>query len=270
MFAALLHLSPFRDIINPLPQQRQSGLASRNLRRTSRQQCGFFHVRRHGTPYGRAVRGHLRMRRPLRPVRQPCTVPPTLIGVRERKSQPLLRRFAMTALVFQSTRFTVVDRNNQPWLRGTQIADALGYSDDKSIHRIYARHSDEFTGCMTGVVKLTTPSGEQETRIFSLRGAHLLAMLSRTPVAKEFRRWVLDILDRETAVPPAPGSPPQPAAPTSPLWPTSRHASPTSRAGSPRPRQTTAPNSTSRSPSSPSMDRSGLSSRAVFWRTPCG
>ncbi len=113
----------------------------------------------------------------------------------------------MTALVFQSTRFTVVDRNNQPWLRGTQIADALGYSDDKSIHRIYARHSDEFTGCMTGVVKLTTPSGEQETRIFSLRGAHLLAMLSRTPVAKEFRRWVLDILDRETAVPPAPTLP---------------------------------------------------------------
>lgn len=34
-------------------------------------------------------------------------------------------------------------------------------------------------------------------RVFSLRGAHLLAMFARTTVAKEFRRWVLDILDRE-------------------------------------------------------------------------
>ncbi|WP_354666697.1 P22AR C-terminal domain-containing protein, partial [Escherichia coli] len=35
------------------------------------------------------------------------------------------------------------------------------------------------------------------SRVFSLRGAHLIAMFARTPVAKEFRRWVLDILDRE-------------------------------------------------------------------------
>lgn len=34
-------------------------------------------------------------------------------------------------------------------------------------------------------------------RIFSLRGCHLIAMFARTPVAKEFRKWVLDILDRE-------------------------------------------------------------------------
>ena len=38
---------------------------------------------------------------------------------------------------------------------------------------------------------------EKKVRIFSLRGAHLIAMFARTPVAKEFRRWVLDILDRE-------------------------------------------------------------------------
>lgn len=44
---------------------------------------------------------------------------------------------------------------------------------------------------------MTTPYGEQLTRAFSLRGAHLVAMFARTPKAKEFRRWVLDILDRE-------------------------------------------------------------------------
>ena len=39
--------------------------------------------------------------------------------------------------------------------------------------------------------------GEKEVRIFSLRGAHLLAMFARTKVAKAFRKWVLDVLDRE-------------------------------------------------------------------------
>lgn len=34
------------------------------------------------------------------------------------------------------------------------------------------------------------------TRIFSLRGCHLLAMFARTPVAKAFRKWVLDVIER--------------------------------------------------------------------------
>jgi hypothetical protein len=38
---------------------------------------------------------------------------------------------------------------------------------------------------------------QAKTRIFSLRGCHLIAMLSRTAIAKQFRKWVLDILDRE-------------------------------------------------------------------------
>lgn len=103
------------------------------------------------------------------------------------------------ALTFQSFQFDVVDRNGQHWLRGAQIGAALGYADDKAIQRIYARHADEFAPSMTGVVKVTTPSGKQDTRIFSLRGAHLLAMFARTPIAKAFRRWVLDVLDREVA-----------------------------------------------------------------------
>ena len=35
-----------------------------------------------------------------------------------------------------------------------------------------------------------------KTRIFSLRGCHLLAMFARTPVAKAFRRWVLDVIEQ--------------------------------------------------------------------------
>lgn len=86
------------------------------------------------------------------------------------------------------------------WLTASQIGFALDYADDKAVQRIYSRHADEFTEQMTGVVKVTTPYGEQMARAFSLRGAHLIAMFARTSVAKEFRRWVLDILDREIAV----------------------------------------------------------------------
>lgn len=108
------------------------------------------------------------------------------------------------ALTFHSTQFDVVDRAGQPWLQAADIARALGYSRADKIGQIYDRHADEFTPAMTSTLKLRVKgfgngNSEKETRIFSLRGAHLLAMFARTPIAKEFRRWVLDVLDREVA-----------------------------------------------------------------------
>lgn len=125
-------------------------------------------------------------------------------------SGPLLRlasanenfvRFTMSqSLSFQSTTFDVVDRSGEPWIRGPQIGAALGYPDlGKAIKKLYARHADEFTPAMTAVITLPTEGGPQETRIFSLRGCHLLAMFARTPVAKQFRVWVLDVLDKLNA-----------------------------------------------------------------------
>ena len=102
-----------------------------------------------------------------------------------------------TQLAFHKTTFTPICHNNRIWLTATEVGLALEYADDKAVQRIYSRHSDEFTDMMTRVVKVTTPRGMQESRVFSLRGAHLIAMFARTPVAKEFRRWVLDILDRQ-------------------------------------------------------------------------
>ncbi|EIX9215888.1 TPA: hypothetical protein PIN45_001683 [Klebsiella pneumoniae] len=102
-------------------------------------------------------------------------------------------------LSFHNTNFSYMEMGGQVWLTAAEVGQALEYADDKAVQRIYSRHADEFTAQMTGVVKLTTPSGKQEARVFSLRGAHLVAMFARTPKAKEFRRWVLDILDREVA-----------------------------------------------------------------------
>nr|DAH74753.1 MAG TPA: BRO family protein [Caudoviricetes sp.] len=102
------------------------------------------------------------------------------------------------SLCFHSVEFDVIPQNSQPWVRGYQIGTALGYGEnaDVSIRKLYTRHADEFTPAMTAVVTLPTEGGPQETRIFSLRGCHLLAMFARTPVAKAFRRWVLDVIEQ--------------------------------------------------------------------------
>ena len=101
------------------------------------------------------------------------------------------------ALCFNEVQFDVIPQNSRPWIRGIQIGSALKYENpDTAIRKLYQSHADEFTPAMTAVVTLPTEGGPQETRIFSLRGCHLLAMFARTPVAKQFRRWVLDVLDK--------------------------------------------------------------------------
>ena len=107
----------------------------------------------------------------------------------------------MNSISFHNTHFTIIPHNGQPWLTAPQIAQALGYANDDAVSRIYRRNADEFTSSMTTTVKLTvvrkTGAVQMDVRIFSLRGAHLIAMFSRTAVAKEFRRWVLDVLDHK-------------------------------------------------------------------------
>ncbi|TLI93838.1 hypothetical protein FEK41_17015 [Escherichia sp. E4694] len=103
-----------------------------------------------------------------------------------------------TQLVFHQTKFHPVKHNNSIWLTAVEIAQALGYKKSDAVTQIYDRNSDEFRADMTETLNLSVSGNYQKTiRIFSLRGAHLIAMFARTPVAKEFRRWVLDILDRE-------------------------------------------------------------------------
>ena len=100
------------------------------------------------------------------------------------------------SLSFKDTNCQITDINGQPWLRGYQIGNALEYSDGAvAIAKLYDRNADEFTDSMTQVIELPTAGGKQQVRVFSLRGCHLLGMLARTKVAKEFRRWVLDVLE---------------------------------------------------------------------------
>ena len=104
----------------------------------------------------------------------------------------------MTTLTFQNTNLSAINQNNQIWLTLTEIGRGLGYSDPfQSVKKIYDRHADEFTPCMTALIEIQTAGGMQKVRVFSLRGTHLIAMFARAKIAKEFRKWVLDILDEE-------------------------------------------------------------------------
>lgn len=111
----------------------------------------------------------------------------------------------MKALSFNGVTLTPVHHNSQIYLTSVELAKALGYASLKSVNNLYNANADEFSADMTTVIDSMTVrktgTVNLSVRIFSLRGCHLIAMFARTPVAKDFRKWVLDILDKEVGEP---------------------------------------------------------------------
>ena len=120
------------------------------------------------------------------------------------------------ALTFNDVTLTPIPHQNSPWIRAADLSRALGYCDESKVSRLYRRNADEFTPEMTQVVEISAEAqngllgSAGRCRIFSLRGCHLVAMFARTPVAKAFRRWVLDVLDKLDAEQRAASSSPGP------------------------------------------------------------
>lgn len=113
---------------------------------------------------------------------------------------------------FQGTDLDIIEMNSVRYLRGPQIAGALGFVNPKHISTLFKRAKSEFTPDMTTVVELPTAGGMQLVRIYSPRGAALLAMLAKTERAAAFRSWVLDVLDAryQASALPAPAVPEHP------------------------------------------------------------
>lgn len=113
----------------------------------------------------------------------------------------------MAELTFATLTIQTIDRDGERWLTISDIAAALypyenkGGSQseapfEKRVRNLYARHAEEFSESMTALIEVQTAGGMQKTRVFSLRGAHLLGMFARSKRAKAFRRWVLDIIEQ--------------------------------------------------------------------------
>ena len=103
------------------------------------------------------------------------------------------------SLCFNNFKFSPVTHQNLPWIRSTELAHALGYKREDILGKLYRKNADEFTPDMTQLIEIVDNTGSVfpvKLRIFSLRGCHLLAMFARTPVAKAFRKWVLDVIER--------------------------------------------------------------------------
>lgn len=103
----------------------------------------------------------------------------------------------MNSLTFNTIQFHPIKRNDdQIWLTSTELSRALGYSRADAVTKIYDRKSDEFASDMTKIIN-NPQNPNLVLRVFSLRGCHLITFFARTPVAKEFRKWVLDVLEKE-------------------------------------------------------------------------
>lgn len=108
-------------------------------------------------------------------------------------------------LSFNDVNFHPVTQNDgQIWLSSSELAKVLGYKSAKSVSNLYNSNKDEFSDSMTTVTESMTVrktgTVKMPLRIFSLRGCHLIAMFARTDVAKAFRKWVLDVLDKEVGI----------------------------------------------------------------------
>ncbi|MDD3157040.1 Bro-N domain-containing protein [Anaeromusa sp.] len=81
------------------------------------------------------------------------------------------------------------------FMTSDQLGSALGYANPRqAISKVVDRNAYLRTEEFSGVVKMGTPSGEQETRVFTEDGIYEVTMLAKTQIAREFRARVRKIL----------------------------------------------------------------------------
>lgn len=89
----------------------------------------------------------------------------------------------------------IYSNEEEMFMTTEQLGCCLGYAYGKqAISKILDRNNYLKDKEFSGVVKLGTPSGEQETRVFTEDGIYEVTMLAKTEKAKEFRRFIRKLL----------------------------------------------------------------------------
>lgn len=103
----------------------------------------------------------------------------------------------MTNIIkFQDQNIEIITVNGESYLNGNQIGSCLELAfPAKAVAKIYRKHKKEFMPEMSIAVEMPTTTGNKLTRLYSLRGAALIAMYAQTPVAAQFRAFILDVLE---------------------------------------------------------------------------
>ena len=89
----------------------------------------------------------------------------------------------------------IYSNEKEMFMTTEQLGCCLGYAYGKqAISKILDRNNYLKEREFSGVVKLGTPSGEQETRVFTEDGIYEVTMLAKTEKAKEFRAFIRKLL----------------------------------------------------------------------------
>lgn len=89
--------------------------------------------------------------------------------------------------IFENPRFgkvRAVPVDGEPWFVGKDVAEALGYSNPRKALSDHVDTDDK------GVTKCDTLGGTQEMTIINESGLYSLALSSKLPSAREFKRWI--------------------------------------------------------------------------------
>ncbi len=77
------------------------------------------------------------------------------------------------------------------------LGEKIGFKNPrKSMAKLWERNQDELEP-FQGVVKMATPGGMQEVRVFDEQGCYIVAMLAKTEQAKEFRKSLALLLKKQ-------------------------------------------------------------------------
>lgn len=90
--------------------------------------------------------------------------------------------------VFENKTFgkvRVIERNNEPWFVGKDVAEVLGYSNPRKAL------SDHVKGPHKGVTNCDTLGGKQQLTIIDEAGLYSLVLRSKLPAAEDFQEWVV-------------------------------------------------------------------------------
>jgi prophage antirepressor-like protein len=87
------------------------------------------------------------------------------------------------------------DSKGDMWFTREQIGQALEYGNPRiAIANIHERNADRLDK-LSAVVKLSTPSGAQDTYLYSQKGLNEVCRFSRQSKADAFMDWVWDVVE---------------------------------------------------------------------------
>jgi len=104
------------------------------------------------------------------------------------------KKFEIITKEFEGNHIDFIEKDKDIWITAEALGTGLEYATPRiSIMKLYERHRDEIED-YSSVVNLTTDAGMRETTVFNEMGAYLLIMFSTQPKAKEFRKWVVNVI----------------------------------------------------------------------------